>query len=229
MSNKPLKASDQKKLNAIMEKKIRKVETMMTFPPYMYIVSEGVKTEPNYIKGLVDKINAKYQKFLPGERIVVNGTGRNTKSLLDFARKMVDKEFPQAKSVWLLYDKDDFPYDDFDNTQYSAEQREDKREYKVAWSNECIELWFLLHFQELSANVGREQYYKMLTSHFKSIGYEKYEKNLENIYDIISDKTDIAISRAEKQYNEYEKTVPPSRRCPATRIFELIRILNNYL
>ena len=62
MSNKPLKASDQRKLNDLMKKKPRSVETMMMFPPYMYIVSEGIKTEPNYIRGLVDKINNKYKK-----------------------------------------------------------------------------------------------------------------------------------------------------------------------
>lgn len=37
-----------------------------------------------------------------------------------------------------MYDKDDFPFDDFDNTQYSAEQRKDSRKYKVAWSNEAL-------------------------------------------------------------------------------------------
>jgi len=195
----------------------------------MYIVSEGIKTEPNYICGLADKINTKYKKLLPGDRIVVRGTGRNTKSLLEFARKMVDKEFPQAENVWILYDKDDFPYDDFDNTQYSAEGRQDKRRYNVAWSNECIELWFLLHFQELQANVGREQYYKMLTAHLDSLGYGKYDKNLKNIYDILADKTDIAILRAEKQYKEYSSDIPPSKRCPSTRVFELVRILKEYI
>ncbi|WP_304969408.1 RloB family protein, partial [Romboutsia ilealis] len=46
-----------------------------------------------------------------------------------------------------MYDKDDFPLDNFDNTQYSAEKRKEIRKYRVAWSNECIELWFVLHFQ----------------------------------------------------------------------------------
>ena len=229
MSNKPLKASDQKKVNDLLKKRVRSIETRMMFPPYMYIVSEGTKTEPNYICGLVNKINNKYKKFLPGDRIVVKGTGRNTQSLLEYARKTVNKEFPQAESVWLLYDKDDFPYDDFDNTQYSAEQKKDSREYKVAWSNECIELWFLLHFQELHASVGREQYYKMLSNHFSSFGIEKYDKSISNIYDILSDKTDVAISRAEIQYKDYGDNVPPSQRCPATRLFELIKLLKEYI
>lgn len=61
---------------------------------------------------------------------------------------------PQARVVWLMYDKDDFPLDNFDNTQHSAEGKIDSRQYKVAWSNESLELWFVLHFQDLTANVG---------------------------------------------------------------------------
>lgn len=60
-------------------------------------------------------------------------------------RKFSDIKRSQ-EDVWLMYDKDDFPLDDFDNTQYSALSRKDIRKYKVAWSNECIELWFVLHF-----------------------------------------------------------------------------------
>ena len=50
-----------------------------------------------------------------------------------------------------------------------------------------------------------------------------------NIYDILSDRTDVAISRAERQYYDYGNDVPPSKRCPATRLFELIKVLKEYI
>ncbi len=228
MSNKPLKISEQKRLQEKMKKKQRIVEARIQFPPYMYIVSEGTKTEPNYINGLVNKINSWCKKYSRGDRIKVYGTGCNTVGLLEFARKQVDEEFPQATEVWLVYDKDDFPYDNFDNTEFSAQGREDIREYRVAWSNESIELWFLLHFQELSANVGREQYLKLLNKHLEQNGYAKYDKNDKDIYKKLADKTEIAIARAKKQYNSYNQE-PPSRRCPATRVFELVEELEKYL
>lgn len=56
MSNRPLKVSDQKKLNKIAAKKKKQIEFLYQLPPYMFIISEGTKTEPNYIKGIVDKI-----------------------------------------------------------------------------------------------------------------------------------------------------------------------------
>lgn len=121
-----------------------------------------------------------------------------------------------------MYDKDDFPLDNFDNTQHSAENKMDVRKYCVAWSNECIELWFLLHFQDLSANVGREKYIELLK------GYCDYEKNMKNIFEILQDKTNVAIIRAKRQYEAYGD-VAPSKMCPATRVYKLIEELQKYL
>ena len=220
MSLKPLKASDQRKINEKMQK--RKKEILDDLPPFIYIISEGVKTEPNYISGLADAINRKYRDLSSGKIVVVKGTGRNTKSLLRYARRQVCKDFPQATVVWLMYDKDDFPLDNFDNTQHSAESRKDHRKYKVAWSNECIELWFVLHFQELNVNNGREHYQQLLKCHCN------YNKTLPNIYDLLKEQTTTAIQRAKRQYESFGD-LPPSQRCPATRVFELVEDLQQYL
>ncbi|MCM1569043.1 MAG: RloB family protein [Roseburia sp.] len=224
MSLKPKKFSelkrDQKDLKEKMQRKQKEINYEL--PYYTYIVSEGTKTEPYYIESIAQQINEKYKAFSTGRFIIVKGTGRNTKGLLEYARNTVDKEFPQAEVVWLMYDKDDFPLDNFDNTQYSAENKTDVRKYCVAWSNECIELWFLLHFQELSVNVGREKYRELLKD------YCGYEKNMKNVFEILRDKTDAAIARAKRQYEAYGDAAP-SRMCPATRVYQLIEELQRYL
>ena len=43
------------------------------------------------------------------------------------------------EKFWLMYDKDDFPLDDFDNTQFEVEARKKPR-MTVAWSNESISI-----------------------------------------------------------------------------------------
>lgn len=223
MSKKPLKASTQKKLEAAMQKKRKNIEELHKLPPYTVIFSEGIKTEPFYIQGLTKQVNQKYAQFTSGDRITVVGTGRNTRSLLNYARKKVSADYPECRAVWLMYDKDDFPFDDFDNTQFSAVDKICLQEYHVAWSNECIELWFILHFQPLFSHIGREQYHDILK------GYFPYEKTLENIYDILKDKTHIAIARAKTLYASYDEDTPPSQRTPATRVHELVDFLNSYL
>lgn len=179
----------------------------------------------------------KYEDFNPGwvsvvytelngiiiQGFAIMGTKEELLRVNDMEEVQVEKELPEATVVWLMYDKDDFPEDDFDNTQYSAEGRQDKREYRVAWSNKCIELWFVWHYQELVSDNGREHCRKILE---EKIGYEKKQ---QNIYDVLADKTEIAIQRAEKQYESYGEDVPPSKRCPATRVHELVKYLQQYL
>lgn len=225
MSLKPKKASEIKKEQAKLNGKMMKKNKVLLddIPPYTFIVSEGIKTEVAYITGFASAINKKYANFTTGEMIKIKGTGRNCQSLLNYARKVVNNEMPQASIVWLMYDKDDFPLDNFDNTQFSAEQRLDTRTFKVAWSNESLELWFVLHFQDLDTNVRRDKYIEILEKHCD------YRKNDPNIFELLKANTNAAITRAKKQYNTYPKDTPASQRCPATKVFELVEELKKYL
>lgn len=78
MSLKPKKKSDLKKIEEKMKVKASKMASMQHLPPYTMIVSEGIKTEPIYIKGLVNKVNEKYKNETRNPHIAVYGTGRNT-------------------------------------------------------------------------------------------------------------------------------------------------------
>ena len=80
--------------------------------------------------------------------------------------------------------------------------------FRVAWSNESIELWFLLHFQDYVSNNGRRQY------------IEKLETLM-----------DYSKTRAEKLYAEaLERGITsPSAMVPATRMHELVEELEKYL
>lgn len=199
---------------------------MPELPPYMYIVCEGIKTEPTYVKEMVNEINNKFHNYSFQDRIIVEGTGKNTRGLLEYARNSVEENMPEAEVVWLVYDKDDFPKDNFDNTQFSAETKTDKRKFKVAWSNECFELWLLLHFQEMGSDTGRKHCRELLSKHLG----KKYKKNLEGMHEILKDRIDIAIKRAKKLYKENEHIKNnPSKMCPCTRVFELVEELRKYL
>ena len=197
--------------------------------PYVFIACNGQETEPNYIKGIAKEVNNYlFDKYFNYKRkkefIKVKGYEHNTLSLLRYVQKQVEEEFPEAQTVWLVYDKDDFPNDNFDNTEKSAKREYKKRKYKVAWSNECFELWFVLHFQYLEADIGRKKYIEILKKYIP-----EYEKNIKNMYEKLKDKTSDAIKRAEKLYNKYDTNLPPSQKCPATRMYELIKELNKYL
>lgn len=227
MSLKPKKVSEIKKIQEKMKSKASKMDSLNKLPPYTVIVSEGIKTEPIYIRGLVNKINEKYKNISKEPHIVVYGTGRNTNGLIRFVDKMIsDGKWKHYKKFWLMYDKDDFPTDNFDNTQFEAEARKDPA-MAVAWSNESIELWFLLYFEDYRANNGRKQYIEKLNKYFD------YSKTREDLFDVLSEKGSLedAKKRARKMYQEFldAKISSMSTMVPATRVFELVEELEGYL
>lgn len=210
-----------------MKAKASKMDTLNELPPYTMIVSEGIKTEPLYLKGFVSKINEKYRHIAREPHIHVYGTGRNTQGLIRFVDKRIENgEWAHYKKFWLVYDKDDFPLDNFDNTQFEAEARKEPS-MSVAWSNESIELWFLLHFQEYLSNNGREQYIEKLDQYFD------YSKTREDLYDVLMNLGSLedAKRRARKMYQEYIESGESSMAAmvPATRVYELVEELEQYL
>lgn len=227
MSLKPKKHSDIKKIKEKMKVKASKMDTLQELPPYTMIVSEGIKTEPLYLKGFVKKINDKYKNISKEPHIQVYGTARNTQSLLRFVDKMIaNGEWAHFKKFWLVYDKDDFPLDNFDNTQFEAEVRKNP-DMAVAWSNESIELWFLLHFQDYCSNNGRKQYIEKLNEYFD------YSKTREDLYEVLMEKGSLsdAKRRAKKMYQEFLDAGESSMAAmvPATRMYELVEELEHYL
>ena len=195
-------------------------------PEYHLIVTEGTKTEPNYFKGLIAEIDKKY----PPGRIKIEGLGRNTLSLLEYAERLVKNKYNllEIKHIWLVYDKDDFPADNFDNTFHKCADisKNSDRKYHALWSNECIELWFLLHFEYLQAALSRDDYYPKLTVHLQGCG--KYEKNRDDIYNILKPRMSEAVRNA-KKLNESYGSAPPSKCSPGTKVHEIFEYLGSYL
>lgn len=227
MSLKPKKVSEVKKLEQKMKVKASKMNSLKKLPPYTMIVSEGTKTEPIYIRGFVDKVNGHFKGITAKPHIVVYGTGRNTNGLIRFVDKMIaDGEWAHYKKIWLMYDKDDFPPANFDNTQFEAEARKNPT-MAVAWSNESIELWFLLHFEDYNANNGRKQYIDKLNRYFD------YSKTREDLYEVLNKKGSLedAKRRARKKYQEFleAKVSSMSAMVPATRVYELVEELESYM
>lgn len=222
MSNKPDKKSDSKK--GWMKK--RRDKGRMIEPEYHLIVTEGTKTEPNYFEKLKDEINCKHHGRI-SIRIEGIGQGANTLSLLEKAQKFIFENPMHYKHIWLVYDKDDFPKDDFDNTFYkciSLSKNSDFEEYHALWSNECIEYWFLLHYILLDSEISRTEYYPKLSGYISS----KYEKNCDDIYSILKPNLQTAISNA-KQLAERNTGLPPSKCTPGTAVYEIFEKLKNYL
>lgn len=220
MSNKPAKKSDSGK--AWMRQ--RRDRAIRIAPEYHLIVSEGIKTEPQYFKGLKNDLGRYRDKIT----LEIEGTGKNTLTLFEEAEELANRYERYGKHfshVWIVFDKDDFPPDNFDNTADICEKRSNSdRKYHALWSNECIEYWFLLHFEYLNTGISREQYYPKLSKHLNC----EYVKNDDKIYDKLKPMYKTAIRNAKKMLKAHEITVP-SKCCPGTTVYEIFDYLKPYI
>lgn len=222
MTLKPPKKSDLNK-NWM---KARRDSPKKLQPEYHLIVTEGTETEPAYFQAIKDVINKQYRGKI---QLEIHGEGLNTLNLLEKAKQRVQNNPNRYRHVWIVYDTDDFPSEHIDTTadlcrDYSTEETE----YHAIWSNQCIELWFLLHFIYLQSDLHRSAYWPKLTDWLKNIGAGSYEKNRSDMYNVLQPYMDIAIANA-KRLDVENKGKTPSHSAPGTKVYELIEKLRPYL
>lgn len=222
MSKKPLKKSDLNKGWM----KARRDKPKKIQPEYHLIVTEGIKTEPAYFKALRDEINAQYRGKI---QLDIFGEGDNTLSLFDKAKARVSKSSNVYKHVWIIYDTDDFPAASIDRTaELCSISSTSETTYHAIWSNQCIELWFLLHFSFMQSDLHRSEYIPKLSECLQQISSGSYKKNRTDVYSVLLPYLDTAISNA-KRLDDRNKGKLPSRSAPGTKVYELLEKLRPYL
>ena len=119
------------------------------------------------------------------------------------------------KHVWVIYDTDDFPADHINKTaELCVSESTEETTYHAIWSNQCIELWFLLHFSFMQSDLHRTSYWPKLTEILTSLGLGEYEKNRTDMYQILLSYMDIAIVNAEKLDKINERKLPSASAHP---------------
>ena len=156
--------------------KNRRDKARMIQPEYHLIASEGTETEPQYFGAIQRIINSKYRDRI---QLKVEGIGDNTVNLLMKARQYVQNNGIVFKHVWIVYDTDDFPAENIDMVAQLCEEYNAQGEtiYHAVWSNQCVELWYLLHFMYMDTDIDRSRYWPKLSDWLKNIGAGSYEKN----------------------------------------------------
>lgn len=222
MSLKPPKKSDRGK--SWMKKKPDRGIKM--HPDYHLIISEGTDTEPAYFGAIRDIINNKYPEKI---QLDVSGTGDNTVHLFQKAKTLAQHNPNRYRHVWVVYDTDDFPSEHIDRVvRLCNESSTEETEYHPIWSNQCVELWFLLHFCFMQSDIHRKEYWPKLTEWLMKIGAGTYTKNRTDMYQILQPFIDTAIVHA-KQLDKMNEGKAPSKSTPGTKVYELVEMLKPYL
>lgn len=143
------------------------------------IVCEGEQTEPNYLRRF---------PIRSGDVVTIDGAGKNTDSLVRHAERLEGEG--DYDEVWVVFDRDSFKVEQVN----SALQRAENNGFKVAFSNEAFELWYLLHFEYCDAALTRDTYKKRLSSYLN----RPYQKNDPTTFDTLKPYLNDALRNADR-------------------------------
>jgi hypothetical protein len=187
------------------------------------IYCEGENTEPEYFKSFPVTTETKVEAI---------GLGSSKTALIEKILKLVEDKREDNQEIWAVFDRD-VNYTnrkdgdkDFDNAIKLAE----KNNIKCAYSNDCFELWFILHEKFHQAALHRNQYYEWLSLRL-GLNYEKDGKGIEfakSLYQIFESKIGIAIQNA-KNLHETHKHINPCEQNPCTTVYKLVESLKKNL
>ena len=135
---------------------------------FVLIVCEDQNTEPAYFK----QFETLFEGLLPEETVYVKrvGTGRNSLGVVKAAidervRIYEENNHRSIDETWVVFDKDDLDQTHGNRINFeSAFALAEKEKINVAYSNECFELWLVLHFIDVNPSLPlpRNDIYNML-------------------------------------------------------------------
>ncbi len=195
---------------------------------YYLIVCEGEATEPSYFEGLKEDLP---KGVLTACQIDIEGTGRNTQSLVEEALRLKEV-YEQDHSrpidrLWVVFDSDSFSANDFNSAIQRCQNT--KPEIGCAWSNEAFELWYLLHFQYYENAISRRDYKVLIENNLNPLAGEsyRYEKNSANMYALLKEygSLDNAIRNAKRLSEKFQGRADYANHNPCTMVWWLVEEL----
>lgn len=189
------------------------------------IVCEGANTERTY-----------FQQFrLTSAEILALGAGCDTVRVVERARE--EQRKGKYDQVWVVFDKDDFPANNFNNAIFMAEEFG----FGVAYSNQAFEYWLILHFEDhQGGGMHRDDYHDKLNWYLQRLGlyYDGKESKVitKEIFDILlaidhqtnNSRIQLALRRARRVYDQYLHKNPAAEES-STTVFRLVEEILRYI
>lgn len=178
------------------------------------IVTEG-KTEKEYFD---------QYKRMPSITVLTYDAGDNKRSLVEKTIEYRDQLVVQGKieaedSVWAVFDRDIDGRNPSDTDNFNqALQVAENANINVAYSNDSVELWFLVHFQDVSTSLHRKDINAKLSAH---LGFTYKKAQGKQMYQLIKAYRMDAVKRCIAMQKNM-KGVAPADANPSTTVHLLV-------
>lgn len=177
-----------------------------------------------------------FQSFpVANKKIKTYAAGRSKLSLIEEALKEVERNKKSKndipfEQIWCVFDMDFEPNQTKQRSEFdNAIKKANNKNIRTAWSNDCIELWYLLHFKSITKRILRNDIFQQLK---KEIGTKKNIKSAEfcgDLYKTLLPFQKVAFTNISKIRQRIDKTIPHHQQNPHTTVDELVIELNKSL
>jgi hypothetical protein len=213
--------------NLFRKRKARKAEMhrrkIARRSPYdrVLIACEGGKTEPNYLRWLINNFELNRQNVVIADK----KSGLDPKGLVDYALEEFKKD-RDFDHIYCVFDRDKHTtYNAALDRINSIHLRGGAKIHPII-SIPCFEFWLLLHFtyttHQYEAPLNESNCDKVVSDLRKYI--PEYEKGSRDFLKCLNSKTDEAITRA-KQIETYHETSGTDN--PFTKMYILVEYLKS--
>jgi len=121
--------------------------------------------------------------------------------------------------IYCVFDRNSFPAERFNRALELASNNG----IEAIWSNECFEIWYLLHFCYRNTAVSRQELCKELSK--KNRLNRRYDKADVSLFSELEASLYVAIKNAERLLEHFGKEHNPERDNPSTNVHILVKKL----
>ena len=224
------KHREQLKAKRRVEPDLERVVAELIEKPSILIVCDGKNTEPSYFN----------QFRISSAKVKTVGEGYNTISLVNRAIELADQK--KYDQVWCVFDADPKPDNPKQAQNFNdAIKLAEKNNFGVAYSNQAFEYWLILHLSDhQGVAMNRTDYNEKINELLKpfNIIYDGNDGKIvtEDFFELLDGidertekkRVDLAINRAERNYNLFDH-LNPAQDESSTTVFRLAKELLKYM
>ena len=205
--------------------------------PLVIISCEGTKTEPNYLKFIINKLITE-NRIARGSIIIAEHQHTDPMGVLNDLINYKD-DYTLFEQKWIVIDRDEVRSISSNSSGHTevnfitALTEARNLNIEVAWSNPCFEIFIVEHYMYRDTGGDRkdiqEKALELLCK--DNILNEKSSvdelKSIDNLYDVLFPKKKIGF-RNLKKLMLVQKDKTPVEANPGTRFHELVEVLERY-
>lgn len=183
------------------------------------IACEGEKTEYGYFEDIRKSLRMEPNKIIVLKPETSDPPGIVRQALEERTYRQQEKVWDEDDIAWAVFDGDEHKANNIENWHQALRVAQEK-DIHLAISNPSFEYWYLLHYQDQTGYLTRQQALTLLRTHVP-----KYEKHDVLYRKELQPRTENAISRAKQVVNQSLAYALEPYSNPCTHVWELVELI----